>query len=143
MTYTVTDYVAVRRLRDPAIRRRVTRLEVILPSGQPSTTETRLNQALRSGTGVIGLPCAAVAYLAICWGLGEPLLEGHLLWGLLSLGGGLALARGLMGVYRELLWRQVLRQLEHRFDRRSKPRPARHPSRPHDRRPDQAVSRPA
>lgn len=143
MTYTVTDYVAVRRLRDPAIRRRVTRLEVMLPSGQPSTTETRLNHALRLGTGVIGWLWAAMAYLAICWGLGGPLLEGHLLWGLLSLGGGLALTRGLIGVYRELLWRQVLSQLEHRFDRRSKPRLAQHPSRSHDQRPDQAVSHPA
>ncbi|HEU4740278.1 MAG TPA: hypothetical protein VFS50_01615 [Meiothermus sp.] len=127
MTYTVTDYAAVRRLRAPAARRGITRLEVIPRDGQPSHLgEAWLNQALRfSGCGWLGAGIAWMVYLGLVLGWGGPLLVdpwSQLLWGLLSLGGGLGLTHGLIWVYRELLWRQVLDQLERQFDRRRKPR---------------------
>lgn len=127
MTYRISDYAAVRRLRAPAARRGVTRLEVIPRDGQPCHAgEAWLNQALRfSGCGWLGTGIASMVYLGLVLGWGGPLLvdlPSHLLWGLLSLGGGLGLTHGLIWVGRELLWRQVLDRLERQFDRRRKPR---------------------
>jgi hypothetical protein len=128
MTQTVTDYAAVRRLRAPAARRGITRLEVILPDNRPSRIEARLNQALRfSGCRRLGAGIAGMIYLGLVlggggWLLGDPLR--HLLCGLLALG-GLGLTHGIIWAWRELLWWQVLRQLERQFDRRKRPRIAR------------------
>lgn len=125
MTQTVTDYAAVRRLRDPAARRGITRLEVILPDNRPSRIEARLNQALRfSGCRALGAGIAGMIYLGLVlggggWLLGDPLRQ--LLWGLLALG-GLGLTHGIIWAWRELLWWQVLGQLERQFDRRKHPR---------------------
>lgn len=121
MTQTVTDYVAVRRLRAPAARRGITRLEVILPNNRPSHVEARLNQALRfSDCRWLGAGIAGMIYLGLVLGGGgwfwvDP--PRQLLCGLLSLG-GLGLTHGIIWAWRELLWWQVLGQLERQFDRR-------------------------
>ncbi|WP_129865513.1 MULTISPECIES: hypothetical protein [unclassified Meiothermus] len=125
MTQTVTDYVTVRRLRVPAARRGITRLEVILPDNRPSRIAARFNQALRlSGYCRLGARIAGMVCLGLALGGDGGFLGGpprQFLYGLLVLG-GLGLTHGIIWAWQGVLWWRVLRQLERQFDRRKRSR---------------------